>query len=140
MTAVLVGLVLVPVLDQAVKAVVAERLGARSIPLGRLGEIRVVRAPIWMTRGPRGRSLAGMWAIWLVAAASTGLVCMLVPSAAWAGGAVLGASLSHAIEMSRRGAVRDYVCLTFWPAFNLADVALTFGGVSLALELSRALN
>jgi hypothetical protein len=55
MTVLLVGLILEPTLHQVVKAVVCDRLGARSIRFGTLGEIRVVHAAIWMTRGPRGQ-------------------------------------------------------------------------------------
>jgi lipoprotein signal peptidase len=33
------------------------------------------------------------------------------------------------IETSRRGRVCDYLCLRFWPAFNLADAAISIGAV-----------
>ena len=35
--------------------------------------------------------------------------------------------MSHALETSLRGCIIDYVRLRFWPAFNLADVAITVG-------------
>jgi lipoprotein signal peptidase len=42
---------------------------------------------------------------------------------------MLGGSLSHAWETTVHGSVSDYVCLRFWPAFDLADVALTIGAL-----------
>ncbi|MGE3835269.1 MAG: signal peptidase II, partial [Acidimicrobiia bacterium] len=35
------------------------------------------------------------------------------------------------------GAVVDFVDLQWWPVFNLADVAITFGAVLLALTAGR---
>jgi lipoprotein signal peptidase len=55
-------------------------------------------------------------------------------------GLLLGGSLSNAMEGSLRGSVTDYVCLRFWPAFNLADVALTAGAVGLGVALLRAIG
>ena len=43
----------------------------------------------------------------------------------------LAGSLSNLLEHVTRGAITDYVCLRRWPAFNLADVALTAGALSL---------
>ena len=36
--------------------------------------------------------------------------------------------------------VSDYVCLRFWPAFNLADLALTAGAIGILTELLIALR
>jgi lipoprotein signal peptidase len=44
------------------------------------------------------------------------------------------------MEGSLRGSVTDYVWLRFWPAFNIADVAITAGAIGMAIELSRALG
>jgi len=134
----LAGLIVVSVMDQAVKASV-HRLGSRSIRLGSLGQIRVVHSRMWMMRSARGASLSRMWVWWLAGAVSVVVVCTLVPSASLSGGAILGASLSHAVETSRRGVVCDYICCPRWPAFNLADIALTVGGSALTIELIRAL-
>jgi signal peptidase II len=50
-------------------------------------------------------------------------------------GLMLGGALSHALETSVRGSVCDYVCLRFWPAFDLADVALAVGALGLGVQL-----
>ncbi len=39
-----------------------------------------------------------------------------------------------------RGSVSDYVCLRFWPAFNLADVAITVGAIGLLLTTFMAMR
>ena len=44
------GLLLIPVLDQALKFFVLFRLGPRSVPLGRMGKLQVVQTQIWMAR------------------------------------------------------------------------------------------
>jgi hypothetical protein len=67
-------------------------------------------------------------------------VCTIFPAIGWSFGLLLGAALSHALETSLRGSICDYVCLRFWPAFNLADVALTVGALGLAFELVSAVS
>jgi lipoprotein signal peptidase len=58
-----------------------------------------------------------------------------VPGAGWPLGLLLGGALSHALETSLRGWICDYLCPRHWPPFDLADVAITLGGVGLALAL-----
>jgi lipoprotein signal peptidase len=58
----------------------------------------------------------------------------MAPSYGGFAGLLLGGSLSHLLETTRRGWICDYVCLRFWPAFNLADVALTAGTIGTALN------
>ena len=55
-------------------------------------------------------------------------------------GLLLGGSLSNALESSLRGTVSDYVCLRFWPAFNLADLALAAGAIGILAELLMAVR
>ena len=138
MTELLLGLVLVPAVDHAVKLLVLTRLGRGTLSLGVLGSLRLVRAQTWMRRGTRSITPLGMWAVWGVAAAASAAVCALHPALGWALGLLVGGALSHALETSLRGSICDYVCLRFWPAFNLADVALTTGALGLLLELGRA--
>lgn len=47
MIALAVGLLLVPVLDQAVKRVVLRGLAPASVSLGALGKLQLVRSRIW---------------------------------------------------------------------------------------------
>jgi len=63
-----------------------------------------------------------------------------IPSSALFVGLLLGGSLSNAVENARRGSVSDYVCLRFWPAFNLADLALAAGAIGTLAELLIAVR
>jgi signal peptidase II len=42
-------------------------------------------------------------------------------------GMLLGGSIGNIIDRVRDGAVTDFVKLPAWPAFNIADVSITFG-------------
>jgi lipoprotein signal peptidase len=138
--AVLVALILVAAADQALKALVRNRLACRSISLGRFGQLRAVSARIWIARLPGGERLSVVWGIWASATWALAIVYTLIPSAGWAAGAILGASLSHAVDMSLRGMVCDYVCVRRGPAFNLADVALVVAGCGLLVECFLAMQ
>jgi signal peptidase II len=135
MSAVLIILVMVPVLDQALKHVLQQTIGQRGVALGPLGSLRIIRARIWWTRAKRTPGPGAMWAIWFISAAALVIVSALMPSCAWCAGLLLGGSLSHLVETSRHGFITDYVCLRFWPAFNLADVAITFGSIGLGVGM-----
>lgn len=54
-------------------------------------------------------------------------------------GLLLGGALGNLIDRARDGAVTDFIDLPLWPAFNVADMAITVGVVTLlaALELAR---
>jgi lipoprotein signal peptidase len=140
MTAIVLGLILVPLLDQGVKRLVISRVGTASIPLGVLGRLRVVRAPIWMARAHGRTDLRLIWIAWALAAGGLTIVPAPTSSFLWFSAFLLGGSLSHAIEMSLRGSVCDYVCLSFWPPFNLADVVLTIGASGLVAEIVTAVH
>lgn len=134
MSALITGLLLIPLLDQALKFFVL-RLGSRSVPLGRMGRLQVVQAQIWIARTPRSLNLVVLWTLWIIAAYALAGVTSFFPSCGWFAGVLLGGSLSHVIEDSLRGWICDYVCLRFWPAFNIADVAITVGACGLAGRL-----
>jgi lipoprotein signal peptidase len=53
------------------------------------------------------------------------------PSSRAFAGLLLGGSLSHAVESSLSGSITDYICLKFWPAFDLADVAIAAGAIGI---------
>jgi signal peptidase II len=138
---VLVTLTIVVVfVDQAIKYLLLTRLSDASVSLGLLGDVRAIRRPIWLMRARRQPSLAMLWVIWTAAAVAALTLAASVPALGWPLGLLVGGALSHAIETTRRGWVCDYVCLRFWPAFNAADVALTLGGVGIALELIEGLR
>jgi signal peptidase II len=52
-------------------------------------------------------------------------------------GLLLGGALGNIIDRIREGAVVDFLKIPAWPAFNLADVAITFGVLSLIYVLER---
>jgi signal peptidase II len=52
-------------------------------------------------------------------------------------GLLLGGALGNLLDRVREGSVTDFVDLPYWPAFNLADAAITVGVVVLVLVLER---
>jgi len=52
-------------------------------------------------------------------------------------GLLLGGSLGNIIDRIRVDAVTDFIKVPHWPAFNLADIAITFGVVFLVWVLER---
>jgi signal peptidase II len=49
-------------------------------------------------------------------------------------GLLLGGAIGNAIDRIVLGYVRDFINLPGWPAFNLADMAITFGVIVLVLS------
>jgi signal peptidase II len=52
-------------------------------------------------------------------------------------GLLLGGALGNVIDRIRLDAVTDFLKLPFWPAFNVADTAITVGVVLLLIVLER---
>ena len=52
-------------------------------------------------------------------------------------GLLIGGAAGNLIDRTREGAVTDWFDLPYWPAFNLADVAITFGVLTLLYVLER---
>jgi signal peptidase II len=78
-----------------------------------------------------------------VAAALGGLIVFFVLHADWPlvwlpTGLLLGGALGNVFDRVRDGAVTDFVKVPHWPAFNLADVAITVGVVALVLSLDAS--
>lgn len=53
-------------------------------------------------------------------------------------GLVLGGALGNLVDRVRLGAVTDFVEVPHWPAFNLADSAITVGVLSLLVVVEHA--
>jgi lipoprotein signal peptidase len=142
MTTFVLAMLLVPVIDHALKAIVLAHVGDGTWSLGVLGRISIVHARIWLARLSRRLTPLALWVIWLAAAAGSAMICMMLPSLAlgWGLGLLVGGALSHVGEMSVRGSICDYVCLRFWPAFNFADVAVTAGAVVVIVRVAVAAN
>ena len=52
-------------------------------------------------------------------------------------GLLLGGAAGNLVDRVREGAVTDFIDLPLWPAFNLADVAITFGVLALLYVLEQ---
>ena len=52
-------------------------------------------------------------------------------------GLLIGGAAGNLVDRVRDGAVTDFVKLPHWPAFNLADAAITVGVLALLLVLER---
>ena len=50
-------------------------------------------------------------------------------------GLLVGGALGNLIDRAREGAVTDFVDLPLWPAFNIADAAITLGVLALLYVL-----
>jgi signal peptidase II len=121
--------------DQAVKLLLHRFIGSRGLSLGPFGTVRVVAGRLWLRRLGGQTSGAKVWCLWTAAAVPLVIVSALLPACAPFVGLLLGGSLSNGIESSMHGNITDYICLRFWPAFNLADLALTVGVAGMASEL-----
>jgi signal peptidase II len=124
--------------DQAVKALVRstiERGDAVDLVLG----IRIVNV--------RNRGIAfGMFSgggVLLVLFALAALAALLVffarhrdrPLVWLPTGLLIGGATGNLIDRAREGAVTDFIDLPAWPAFNVADMAITFGVLTLLYVL-----
>ena len=52
-------------------------------------------------------------------------------------GLVLGGALGNLVDRVRQGYVTDFIHVPHWPAFNVADICVTLGVVSLIYVLER---
>jgi|SRR5271170_3425420 signal peptidase II len=121
--------------DQTLKLVLRQRLRSTVLALKPFGEVRIVTGQIWLRRLDRECHGAEIWCLWLAATVPLVIASILLTALAPFVGLLLGGSLSHAVESSLRGGITDYLCLRFWPAFNLADLALVVGAVGTIGEL-----
>ena len=72
-------------------------------------------------------------------ATALALGCLLVylvlrPGRAWLWlptGMMVGGAIGNLIDRASRGSVIDFIKLPDWPAFNVADMAITFGVIAL---------
>lgn len=108
------------------------------VRLGPFGSLRMVTGRLWFRRSTEHTSKV-LW-LWAIPAGTLVLATAALPSSHVFVGLLLGGSLSNVIESSLRGSVTDFVCLRFWPAFNVADVALTAGALGIGFELLRTVG
>ena len=137
-------MVLVIVLDQTTKALVrvGRRARAIAIPSSRAFSIVHVRNEgVAFSRFSGGGTIVavivGVALVALVAYFATHLDKPLVwlPT-----GMLLGGALGNVIDRIRYGAVTDFIKLPGWPAFNVADISITFGVLVLLYVTERPRN
>jgi signal peptidase II len=124
--------------DQAVKALVRATI-ERGQDVDLILGVRLVNV--------RNRGIAfGLFAdggVLLVLFALAALVALLVffarhrvrPLVWLPTGLLIGGATGNLIDRAREGAVTDFIDLPAWPAFNLADTAITFGVLTLLYVL-----
>lgn len=52
-------------------------------------------------------------------------------------GLLLGGAIGNLIDRLVHGSVTDFIKLPYWPPFNVADMAITFGVIALLFVLER---
>jgi signal peptidase II len=134
-------MVAVVALDQAVKAIVNGTLA--------LGESVAVFPGLDIVN-VRNRGVAfGMFAdggALLVVLTAVALIALLAFFLTHSGrplvwlpvGLLLGGAAGNLIDRARQGSVTDYIDPVLWPAFNVADIAITLGVLSLLYVLEGA--
>jgi len=131
---------IVVVADQAAKAAIEAHL----LP----GERVEVIGPLELTLSHNsgvafGLAAGGGVGLVLLTAAALGVVATVFarnPTRPWmwaAAGLLAGGALGNLADRIRVGAVTDYILIGSWPAFNLADAAVTCGVLFLALSFLR---
>lgn len=131
---------LVVALDQAAKALVEANLA--------IGEDVEVVGPLGITLSHNsgvafGLASGGGTRLVLVTVLALGVVGYLFsreptrPGMWIAAGLLAGGALGNLADRIRADAVTDYIAIGNWPAFNLADVAVTAGVLLLALSYLR---
>lgn len=125
------------ILPLTIASVVVADQAAKSL-VRNVGTLQPTEGQLWVHRIRRSKAPT-LW-LWTVAAGLILSASMWLPGSQVFVGLLLGGSLSNAAEASVRGSVTDFVRLGFWPAFNLADVALSVGAAGMAIELLRAIG
>ncbi len=106
--------------------------------VNRVGSLQVIEGQLWVRHTSYRH--AHMWWLWLLSAAALIVITVWIPAASIFVGFMIGGSLSNAVEGSLRGSITDYIRAPFWPAFNIADIALTVGAIGIAVELLRTVG
>jgi signal peptidase II len=134
---VLAGAGVVVLLDQATKLLAVRRLNPAGAGAARqAGVFKLAVNGGWL----HGRStpvpaLLGLWCLTLACTAlvvAAGAASSSHRLAAVGLVIALGGATSNLLDRVRRGAVIDFIAVGWWPAFNVADVAIV-AGIAVAL-------
>ena len=125
-------------LDQIVKAIVRARIDpfetVHLIPGVKL--VRASNSGVAFSVFSGGGPLVVIIAILALGALLTFFVKNLDRPLVWLPtGMLLGGAAGNLIDRVRDGAVTDFIKLPGWPAFNVADIAITFGVLALLYVL-----
>jgi signal peptidase II len=127
-------------LDQATKAIVRSsvEIGDRDGVLPGVEIVHVRNEGVAFSRFSGGGTIVTV----IVAAALVALLAYFVthmnkPLVWLPTGMLLGGALGNIIDRVRDGAVTDFIKLPAWPAFNVADVSITFGVLVLLYVTER---
>jgi signal peptidase II len=127
-------------LDQATKALVRANveLGDRDGVFPGVELVHVRNEGVAFSRFSGGGTIVTV----IVAAALVALLAYFVthlnkPLVWLPTGMLLGGALGNIIDRVRDGAVTDFIKLPAWPAFNVADVSITFGVLLLLYVTER---
>jgi signal peptidase II len=127
---ILTVVVAVCLVDRGTKSLALERLPRRAGPASVLRLSINRRLPL--AADVSARRLAGFW-ILAVACASLAVVVSPAlrsdPMATIGIAAALAGATSNLGEWIQRGRIVDFICIGWWPAFNLADAAIVTGGI-----------
>ena len=133
--------VVVIVLDQATKALVRSniRVGETDGVFPGVDLVHVRNEGVAFSRFSSGGTIVTV----IVAIALVALIAYFVthlhkPLVWLPTGMLLGGALGNIIDRIRDGAVTDFIKLPAWPAFNVADMSITFGVLVLLYVVERA--
>jgi signal peptidase II len=131
-------MVAVIALDQAVKAIIRSAIAPGEteelLPFLKLVNVRNTGVAFSMFSG--GGTLLVVFALIATIALLAFFFAHAERPLAWLPtGLLLGGALGNLIDRLRDGAVTDFVKFTAWPAFNVADIAITFGVLTLLYVL-----
>jgi len=114
--------------DLATKALVARHLRTATISLGPVGSVHRVES----RRHHRSSNQIILLAVWCAA-----LLCAILlrlrlgwfqgQGAALGLGAAFGGAAGNLFDIVRGRPIIDFIDLRFWPAFNVADIAIVLG-------------
>lgn len=126
--------------DQALKAIVTSSVGRgeRSDVFFGIDIVNVRNRGVAFGVLEHGGAIVVVVIVIAVAALLTYFVLNATRPWAWlATGLLLGGAAGNAIDRIAEGAVIDFLKLPAWPAFNLADSAITIGVAVLLLVIER---
>ena len=130
--------ILIVVLDQLTKAWALSALDDRDIDLFWTLRLHLTRnSGMAFSRGEGLGPVIGVVALVVVAALLVSLRRQTTPASTVAVGLVIGGAAGNVVDRLfrspgwLRGAVIDFIDLQWWPIFNVADMAITIGGLLL---------